>query len=240
MKKTKQIVSLIDLTSLSDNETIKEIEQLCKKADTKVAKTASVCIYPRYIPYAKSFFKKSKIKNVKVATVVNFPHGNADIDVVLREVKASIAYGADEVDLVFPYKALMSGDEKSGYKLVQKAKNICKKEKVLLKVIIESGELKSPKLIKKASEISIKAGADFIKTSTGKVKVNATLKAAKVMLQAIKESKKRVGFKAAGGIKDKKTALKYLELAENIMGKKYINKKYFRFGASSLLDDLLS
>ena len=118
-----------------------------------------------------------------IATVTNFPHGNDDIEIALAETRAAIAYGADEVDVVFPYRALMAGNEQVGFDLVKACKEACAAANVLLKVIIETGELKDEALIRKASEISIKAGADFIKTSTGKVAVNATPESARIMME---------------------------------------------------------
>ncbi len=179
-----------------------------------------------------------QLSHVKVATVTNFPHGNNDIALAVRETQNAIAKDADEVDVVFPYRALMGGDEVIGAKLVTECKAACGDK--TLKVIIESGELKTPELIKKASEIAIANGADFIKTSTGKVPVNATLESAEIMLNVIKNSGKTVGFKAAGGVRSTEDAKAYLQLAEKIMGKNWINADNFRFGASGLLGSLLA
>ena len=142
------------------------------------------------------------------------------------------------VDIVFPYHALIANDTNIGMQMISQAKKICANK--TLKVIIESGELKTPELIKTASQISIDNGADFIKTSTGKVAVNATLNATEIMLNEIKLSGKACGFKAAGGIRSVIDAIKYLELTEKIMGVNWINANNFRFGASSLLDDVLA
>ena len=141
--------------------------------------TAAVCIYPRFIPIARKTLKEQGTPDVRIATVTNFPHGNDDIEIALAETRAAIAYGADEVDVVFPYRALIAGNEQVGFDLVKACKDACAAANVLLKVIIETGELKEEALIRKASEISIKAGADFIKTSTGKVPVNATPESAR-------------------------------------------------------------
>ncbi|MBY6195982.1 deoxyribose-phosphate aldolase [Vibrio hangzhouensis] len=233
-------LQLIDLTSLNSDDTDEKIVELCKKANTPVGKTAAVCVYPRFVPIAKTTLKSMGCRDIKVATVTNFPHGNDNIEVAVLETKAALAYGADEVDVVFPYRALMAGDDSIGYELVHQCKKAC--GDAVLKVIIEVGELKSDELIKKASEISIKAGADFIKTSTGKVTVNATLPYAKVMLEVIRDLNviSRVGFKPAGGVRTLSEAEQYLELAEEMLGSNWINKKQFRFGASSLLNDLLA
>ena len=138
-----------------------------------------------------------------------------------------------------PYRALMAGDEETGLELVEMCHAACG-DQARLKVIIESGELKDPVLIKRASEIAIEGGADFIKTSTGKVETNATLEAAEIMLKAIKDSGKEVGFKAAGGVKTAEDAAAYLALASDIMGPHWITPEHFRFGASSLLGNLIA
>jgi len=235
----KTAISLIDLTSLTDSESIDDIISLCRQAQSPAGNTAAICIYPRFIPYAKKQLKTQGTPEVKIATVTNFPHGNDDIDIAVAETKAAVAYGADEVDVVFPYRALMEGDETTGFELVKACKAACGGE-AILKVIIESGELKTPELIKRASELSIDAGADFIKTSTGKVPVNATLEAAKIMLTVIAEKNTNVGFKPAGGVKNDQDAAEYLSLAASILGNDWVSSQSFRFGASSLLPNLLT
>ena len=235
-------ISLIDLTSLTDQESEADIEILCQQAKSQGGNTAAICIYPRFIPLAKKILTKQGTPNIKIATVTNFPHGNSDIAIALAETKAAIDYGADEIDVVFPYKSLIKGDINTGLALVTACKKVCP-HNVILKVIIETGELKTPALIKLASEISIRAGADFIKTSTGKVKVNATPEAASIMLEVIKATNAKdcnTGFKAAGGVRDVNDAQLYLDIATNILGEAWPTSKHFRFGASSLLNNLLS
>ena len=234
----RESISLMDLTTLSDDDTNEKVISLCKQAHSLGGDTAAVCIYPRFVPIARKTLKDQGTSNIKIATVTNFPHGNDDVEIAVLETKAAIAYGTDEVDVVFPYNALKAGNEDVGYELVKACKEVC--GDILLKVIIESGELKDPALIKRASEICIDAGADFIKTSTGKVPVNATLEAAKIMLTVIKNKNTKVGFKAAGGVKDAKTAKQYLDMARDILGDDWVSSKTFRFGASSLLGNLLS
>jgi len=228
----------MDLTTLNDNDTDAKVITLCTQAHSPAGDTAAVCIYPRFIPVARKTLQAQNTAQIKIATVTNFPHGNDDIAIALSETKAAIAYGADEVDVVFPYKALIEGNETVGYDLVKACKKAC--GDTTLKVIIESGELHTPERIRKASEIAIDAGADFIKTSTGKVAVNATLEAAEVMLNVIKEKNQKVGFKAAGGVKDAQTAKAYLDLAREILGDDWVSPAHFRFGASSLLNNLLA
>lgn len=231
-------LGLMDLTTLNDNDTNEVVAALCKQARSPAGETAAICIYPQFIPVAKKAFAQLAISNVEIATVTNFPHGNDNIAVAVNETKNAVELGADEVDVVFPYRALIAGDAQVGFDLVKACKTAC--GDVMLKVIIESGELKTPALIKQASEISIDAGADFIKTSTGKVAVNATLESAAIMLNVIKEKNRDVGFKAAGGVRTAADAKEYLDLTASIMGAEWINAKHFRFGASSLLADLLS
>ena len=172
-------LKLMDLTTLNDDDTNEKVIALCHQAKTPVGNTAAICIYPRFIPIARKTLKEQGTPDVRIATVTNFPHGNDDIEIALAETRAAIAYGADEVDVVFPYRALIAGNEQIGFDLVKDCKDACAAANVLLKVIIETGELKEEALIRKASEISIKAGADFIKTSTGKVPVNATPESAR-------------------------------------------------------------
>jgi len=231
-------LSLMDLTSLNDDDSADTIRQLCHQAQTPEGSPAAVCVYPAFIDTARKTLAQLKLGQVKVATVTNFPHGNADLSSALAETRAAVAAGADEVDLVFPYRALMAGDIEIGSQMVSQCKQVCGPA-VVLKVIIESGELATPDLIRQASELAIAAGADFIKTSTGKVAVNATLEAAEIMLQAIKDSGRAVGFKAAGGVRNVADAERYLSLASRLLGADWVTPQNFRFGASSLLASLL-
>lgn len=232
-------LKLMDLTSLNDTDTGETIIALCHQANTPVGHTAAICIYPQFIILAKKTLAELGLSHIKIATVTNFPMGSADVALALQKTEQAIKLGADEVDVVFPYRALMQGDERIGYDLVKACKDACG-DQVTLKVIIESGELKTPALIQKASEISIEAGADFIKTSTGKVAVNATLEAADIMLNVIKAKNTQVGFKAAGGVKTAADAEAYLQLTESILGPNWVDADHFRFGASSLLGNLLT
>ena len=237
-KTAKEVISLIDLTTLNEDDTEQKVIELCHQAKSLVGDTAAVCIYPKFIAIARKTLQAQEKNNIKIATVTNFPHGNDDVKHAVFQTQNAIAAGADEVDVVFPYKALIQGDEIVGYELVKACKKAC--GNVLLKVIIESGELQTPERIRRASQIAIDAGADFIKTSTGKVAVNATLEAAEIMLTVIKEKDPDVGFKAAGGVKDVQTAKAYLDLAREILGDEWVCAEHFRFGASSLLNNLLA
>ncbi|GAA6204435.1 deoxyribose-phosphate aldolase [Thalassotalea sp. SU-HH00458] len=234
----KLALSLMDLTSLTDQETEQDIINLCKQAKSTAGDTAAICIYPRFIPIAKKQLASQGSNDIKIATVTNFPHGSTDIIQAVKETAEAIALGADEIDVVFPYQALIQGNEQIGFDLVHACKRACGSH-ILLKVIIESGELKTEELITKASEIAIKAGADFIKTSTGKVAINATLPAAKTMLTVIQQLNPNIGFKAAGGVKNVEDAAQYLTLGMDILGSSWLSPTHFRFGASGLLNNLL-
>ncbi|MBT0727095.1 deoxyribose-phosphate aldolase [Rosenbergiella australiborealis] len=242
MQVATQALGLMDLTSLNDDDTEQKVKTLCQQAKTVMGNTAAVCIYPQFIAAAREALQSQDTPEIKIATVANFPHGNADITVAVAETRAAIASGADEVDVVFPWRALREGNSEVGFELVRECKAVCALSNVLLKVIIESGELKEPSLIRQASELAIDAGADFIKTSTGKVPVNATLEAARIMLEVIRDKNKvnEVGFKAAGGVKTMEDAAAYLALAADIVGPDWVDKRHFRFGASGLLGNLLA
>ncbi len=228
---------LMDLTSLNDSDTEASVQALARSANTPVGTPAALCVYPRLLSATKAALVANGL-TLPVAVVTNFPAGQPVPEQAAAETAAAVALGADEVDVVFPYQALMAGDAEVGHRLVAQCRDAVGSK--LLKVIIESGELKDPALIRQASDISIEAGAHFIKTSTGKVPVNATLDAAEIMLQAIRQSGKPVGFKAAGGVRSAADAAAYLALADRIMGLGWVSPATFRFGASSLLGSLLS
>jgi len=230
-------VSLMDLTSLNSSDTTSDIQQLINSITPKLGTPAAVCVYSEFVGDAKIALAARELNHVKVATVTNFPTGDAPLSDVINETLIAIERGADEIDLVIPYKALIAGDESTVLEYIEQSKEACGTQ-AQLKVIIESGELKTDELITKATNLAIQGGADFVKTSTGKVPVNATLEATKVMLSVIKQSGKRVGFKAAGGVKTVADAKDYLALTRSIMGDDYLQADTFRFGASSLLSDV--
>lgn len=229
-------LSLLDLTNLRDDCDDAAIETLCRRAQTPHGNVAAICIWPRFVSLARKILGDGH--PVRIATVVNFPSGNLAQDEVLHETRRAVQDGADEIDLVIPYRALMSGDEAAVTAMVEAVRHACPQS--CLKTILETGELKDRALIRRGSELAIAAGADFIKTSTGKVAVNATLEAADIMLQVIRDSRRRVGFKPAGGISTVADADLYLRLAETVMGPNWIMPSTFRFGASGLLDDILA
>ncbi|MBB5576751.1 MULTISPECIES: deoxyribose-phosphate aldolase [Rhizobium] len=230
-------LSLLDLTNLKDDCTPAQIETLCARAQSPYGNTAAICIWPRFVAQARGILGTDHA--VRIATVVNFPAGDMEVADVAAEAREAIADGADEIDLVIPYRALLAGNEQAVTDMVAAVKAECTGP-VLLKTILETGELKDVALIRRASELAIEAGSDFIKTSTGKVTVNATLEAADIMLRAIRQSGRKVGFKPAGGIGSVADAALYLSLAETIMAPDWAMPSTFRFGASSLLDDILN
>jgi deoxyribose-phosphate aldolase len=233
----KTVLGLLDLTSLNDSDSDDSIRALAQSAQTPAGGPAALCVYDRFLGTARAELDKIGLTGVRLATVANFPAGGTDIDTVRAEAQAQPGKGADEVDVVFPWRALIGGDRETGVRLIS-AVRAALASSVTLKVIIESGELAEPALIRRASEISIENGADFVKTSTGKVPVNATLEAAEIILTTIRASGKPVGFKASGGVRTVVDAGQYLALADKIMGKGWVSPKTFRFGASGLLGDI--
>ncbi len=228
------LVSLIDLTSLNESDTQESILALCDKATTPLGTVASVCIYPQFVAFAKQQLVNTTIK---IATVANFPTGSAEINTVVTDIDKAIANGADEIDIVMPYHHYFTGSQHAVLMFLKQCRDVCVDK--TMKVILETGELKQVPLIKAASEDAINAGADFIKTSTGKTPTGATPKAANAMLTTIKQINPAVGFKASGGIRSYEQAKQYLTLTANIMGTDWINAQHVRFGASQLLDDLI-
>lgn len=227
---------LVDLTNLNEDCTREDVEALCKRAQTPFGHVGAICIWPRYVSHAQ---KQLKGTGIPIATVVNFPGGTANVEMTVLETRTAIEDGADEVDLVMPYGAFIKGDLDAAKSMIEAVRAECEST-ALLKVIIETGELADEALVRAASDLAIAAGADFIKTSTGKVPVNATPEVAEIMIQAIRDSGKAVGFKPAGGVKTTEDTSTYLAIADRIMGPDWATPKTFRFGASGVLDDLLA
>lgn len=228
-------LACLDLTSLNDADTEADIAKLCQRAQGPFGPVAAVCVWPRLAAFARAQLPA----HIGVAAVANFPHGNADIDAAVQDTLQIVKAGAQEVDVVLPYKALMAGDEAAVTQLLTAVRQAC--PGLLLKVILETGELKTPELIARASQLALDAGADFLKTSTGKTPTNATPEAAHIMLSAIAASpsaKNHVGFKASGGIRTVQDAIVYEALTQQILGAQALNPKRFRIGASSILSDI--
>jgi len=233
----KLVLSLVDLTTLEGKDTDADVTKLCEKAIK--AGTAAVCVYPTLVAIAKHSLKNTGIKVAAVAG--GFPSGQLPLHLRLAEARYAIEQGADEIDMVISRGKFLEGNYQFIFDEVAAFKKECGNK--MLKVILETGELETLDNIRVASDISLKAGADYIKTSTGKVNVNATLPAMCVMLQAINDhykiSGKKCGIKPSGGISDGITAVKYLRLTEKILGKEWFHSSLFRFGASRLVDNLL-
>ncbi|HNX22354.1 MAG TPA: deoxyribose-phosphate aldolase [Bacteroidales bacterium] len=230
-------LSCIDLTTLEGSDNSAKIQQLCEKAIT--LNTAAVCVYPPFIKQAKEILKNTTIKVASVAGA--FPSGQSPLFVKLAEVAYAVEEGADEIDMVISRGKFLEGNDQEVFDEIVAIKKACKNAH--LKVILETGELLDPKLIFKASFLAMKAGADFIKTSTGKINISATPEAFLVMLDAINqyynETGTMVGMKPAGGISDQETTLLYLKILENTLNNKWLNNQYFRIGASRLADKLI-
>ncbi|MDQ3268705.1 MAG: deoxyribose-phosphate aldolase [Pseudomonadota bacterium] len=233
----QRTLAALDLTCLDEDARPERIHALCRAAHTRFGDVAAVCVYPEYIVSARRALDAFGASAIRVATVTNFPDGSDDPARAVRETRRAVAAGADEVDVVFPWRALLDGLEQPGHELVGGCKEACGNS-TRLKVILETGHLAEPAMIRRASEIAIAAGADFIKTSTGKAAVNATPGAAVIMLTAIRDSGSECGFKAAGGVRRLVDATRYFDIAERVLGTGWATPERFRIGASSLLDEI--
>lgn len=249
-------ISMIDLTTLEGMDTPGKVKQLCGKAINPVPptiqkkmekyenfraipKVGAVCVYPNMVPIAVDYLKGTGIGIASVATA--FPAGQLPLDIKLADVKRAVKFGATEIDMVIDRGAFHCGKYQQVFDEIYQVKEACKDAH--LKVILETGELKTYDKVRLASWLAMEAGADFIKTSTGKVQPAATMPVTLVMLQAIadyhSETGKKIGMKPAGGIKTAKQAIHYLCMVNETLGSEWLTPDLFRFGASSLLNDLL-
>ena len=238
-------LSMIDLTTLEGKDTYDKVKRLCYKARhledslEGIPNVAAVCVYPNFVRIAKKELQDSGINVASVSTA--FPSGNASLEVKISDTKFAIDEGADEVDMVISRGKFLSGEYNFVYDEIAAIKEVCGKNH--LKVILETGELETLDSVRKASDIAIYAGADFIKTSTGKINPASTMPVTFVMLNAIKDYYNKtgikIGMKPAGGISTSKIALQYLVMLKETLGDDWMNKGLFRFGASSLANDIL-
>ena len=239
-------ISMIDLTTLEGQDTPCKVRALCAKAkrpdpaDPTAPQVAAVCVYPDLAHIAAAEVKGTGIHVASVATA--FPSGRTSVEVKLADAKYAIAAGADEVDMVIDRGAFLAGDYQLVYDEIVAVREVCH-EQAHLKVILETGELVTLDNVRRASWLAMLAGADFIKTSTGKVTPAATLPVTLVMLEAVRDFRvthgRQVGVKPAGGIRTAKDAIRYLVLVNETAGEDWLDPRWFRFGASSLLNDLL-
>ena len=241
----KLALSMIDLTTLEGKDTQGKVKQLCYKAQyvadhlVGLPSVAAVCVYPNHVKTAKKCLMSTSIKIASVATA--FPSGNSSLKIKLADVKMAVDAGADEVDMVISRGQFLEGNYQFVSDEIASIKEACGKAR--LKVILETGELSTLDNIRKASEIAILAGADFIKTSTGKISPAATMPVTYVMLQTIKDyydaTGIMIGMKPAGGISTSKIALQYLVMLYETLGDAWMTNEWFRFGASSLANDII-
>jgi len=238
-------ISMIDLTTLEGKDSEGKVLQMCQKAlhplpeDPSVGPVAAVCVYPNLVPVARRALAGSPVHVASVAT--GFPSGLVPLDVKLDETRRAVALGADEIDMVIDRGAFLSGDFAKVFEEIVRVKEAC--GPAHLKVILETGELGSYDAVRRASALAMAAGADFIKTSTGKIQPAATPQVVLVMLEAIRDfylaTGRRVGMKPAGGIRTTKQALHLLAMVKETLGDAWLTPALFRFGASTLTNDLL-
>ena len=238
-------LNMIDLTTLEGKDTEGKVKQLCYKAihlhDSYpgLPTVAAICVYPSMVKVARKALEGSGVKVASVATA--FPSGQAPLDVKIRDTKYAVQNGADEVDMVISRGKFLEGEYNFVFDEIAAIKEACGDAR--LKVILETGELVTYDKVRKASDIAMYAGADFIKTSTGKISPAATMPVTLVMLEAIRDfyykTGKKIAMKPAGGISKSKLALHYLVMLNETLGEGWMNNEWFRFGASSLANDIL-
>jgi len=231
----RRALALLDLTDLSDDCTDDAVSELCRRAVTPHGHVAAVCVWPRFVRRAKAALTGTP---VRVATVVNFPSGDERITDVVDMTRRAIEDGADEIDVVIPYRAVLAGDDARAVEMLANVRRAASRP-VLVKVILETGELPDDRVIVRCARLAIDAGADFIKTSTGKTKTSATIDAVETMLLVIAETARPVGIKPSGGIKTLDDAARYLAATDRIMGPEWVSPATFRFGASGLLSGIV-
>lgn len=246
------VVSMCDLTTLEGKDTEGKVRQMCQKAKHPVPgllaqslkvksspTVGAVCVYPNMVPFAVDSVRGSGVKVAAVAT--GFPSGQYPLDIRLNDVRETVAMGADEIDMVINRAAFLEGDFNTVFDEIVAVKEAC--GPAHLKVILETGEIGSYDAVRRGSRLAMEAGADFIKTSTGKVQPAATMPVTLVMLEAIRdyyyETGIKVGMKPAGGIRTAKQALHYLVMLSETLGDDWLTPDLFRFGASALLNDVL-
>lgn len=231
----RRALALLDLTDLADDATEDGARDLCRRAVSGPVPVAAVCLWPRFVATAREALGDGP---VRIATVVNFPEGGTPIAPVIRETEEALEAGADEIDLVLPWQAVLAGHTTAATAMLRNVRMRCGDR--LMKVILETGEYPDLEKVRTAAELAIAWGADFIKTSTGKTARSASIPAARVMLNVIAMAGRPVGLKPSGGIRTLADAKGYLDLADAIMGPDWATPRTFRFGASGLHGALLA
>ncbi|HWM18322.1 MAG TPA: deoxyribose-phosphate aldolase [Ilumatobacteraceae bacterium] len=229
----RRAIALLDLTDLTDDASVDGIDRLCERA--ALHGTAAVCVWPDFVRQSVEALRGT---SVLVATVVNFPSGDDRPHAVRVLTEHALDDGADEIDVVLPYRAWLAGDEQRAADVIDGVRAAAVGRR--LKVILETGALPDDAAIERAARFAIEHGADFIKTSTGKIEISATPEAAKTMLRVIAETDRPIGIKPSGGIRTIADAALYLALADDIMGPSWASPATFRFGASGVLDALVA
>jgi deoxyribose-phosphate aldolase len=230
-----QLISLIDLTRLKENDLPSMVDDLCLKASTPYGHVAAVCVFPEYVSRVK---EKLVHTEVKCATVINFPSGDEPLSKIREEIKNVLQQGADEIDVVFPYKAYLSLEKQSALEVMAVCRELSKGK--ILKIIVESGAFPDEKILTSALRDLLSLNIDFLKTSTGKIEKGASVEAVKCFIQAIQDSQVSCGIKISGGIRTVDQALTYWKLLADAFGEDFISPKTVRFGASSLLDEIIN
>jgi deoxyribose-phosphate aldolase len=228
----RRALPLLDLTDLGETCTETKIDALCR--DARSGGVAAICVWPRFVAQGARLLKGT---GIRIATVINFPAGGDDCARATDDTAEALRDGADEIDLVLPYRALLRGEAALARDMVEAVRDTC--GTTTLKVILETGELADPGTIRAASRLALEAGADFLKTSTGKSPVSATPEAAEAMLAEIRAADRPAGLKVSGGLRSVGDAAAYLALADRVMGAAWIGPKTFRLGASSLFGALM-
>ena len=228
----RRALPLLDLTDLGETCTETKIDALCR--DAKRGAVAAICVWPRFVEQGARALAGT---GIRVATVINFPDGGEDCARATDDTAEALRDGADEIDLVLPYRALLRGDGSVARDMVEAVRDTC--GSATLKVILETGELADPARIREAGRLALEAGADFLKTSTGKSPISATPEAAKAMLAEIRARGGSAGLKVSGGLRSVADAATYLTLADRVMGPDWTSPKTFRLGASSLFETLI-
>lgn len=231
-----QTLPLIDLTLLGDDDTTAEIDALCANATTPFGTVAAVCVWPRFVARACENLAPT---DLPVAGVANFPLGDDDPALAVEDALSIVAAGGREVDVVYPWRSLQRSSQPPASGLVAQVRAAIP-ESIVLKVILETGELADHELIRLAALDSIESGADFLKTSTGKTARSATPDAVRLLCEIVHEADRTVGVKVSGGVRTVDAAHTYLEIAEDVLGTSWICADNFRIGASSLLGDVVS